>query len=182
MKGLKTQRDQEEHSGQKWNQALPSVVEEKRIDMTLSMLKNLSYVEYKYFLSRLTSRFFTESSTDPELEDLRKSFAVMTASHYKIEYSSRDSLKQSLLSKLYTHPEILDKITAQFGNAEPQSDAQDPAATEVVPEQKVVEKLTFEVEMTAFDSTKKIKIIKEIKSMLGLGLKEAKEFVEKCPS
>jgi hypothetical protein len=63
----------------------------------------------------------------------------MTASHYKIEYSSRDSLKQTLMSKLYTHPDILEKITAQFGSSDPQTDNQDAAATEVVPEQKVVE-------------------------------------------
>ena len=36
--------------------------------------------------------------------------------------------------------------------------------------------------MSAFDSASKLKIIKEIKTILGLGLKEAKEMVDGCPS
>ena len=43
------------------------------------------------------------------------------------------------------------------------------------------EKTHYDVELTAFDAATKIKLIKEIRSVLGLGLKEAKELVEAAP-
>ena len=36
--------------------------------------------------------------------------------------------------------------------------------------------------MVAFETASKIKIIKEVRSLLGLGLKEAKDTVEKIPA
>lgn len=42
-------------------------------------------------------------------------------------------------------------------------------------------KSTFDVELTSFDAKGKIKLIKELRSVLGLGLKEAKEIVEGAP-
>ena len=44
------------------------------------------------------------------------------------------------------------------------------------------EKTTFDVKLEAFDSGKKLKVIKEVRAITGLGLKEAKELVEKSPS
>ena len=43
------------------------------------------------------------------------------------------------------------------------------------------EKTHFDIELSKFDPAKKIKVIKEIRSMFGLGLKEAKETVEGAP-
>ena len=45
----------------------------------------------------------------------------------------------------------------------------------------VEEKTIFESKLTAFDEKSKIKIIKEIRAITGLGLKEAKELVEGAP-
>jgi len=42
------------------------------------------------------------------------------------------------------------------------------------------EKTEFEVILTSFGD-KKINVIKEVRGITGLGLKEAKEFVESCP-
>ena len=55
---------------------------------------------------------------------------------------------------------------------------------EVVSEQKeeVVEKTSFNLVLNAFDSSSKIKIIKEVKNLFGLGLKESKDLVEKLPA
>ncbi|TVT97431.1 hypothetical protein EJB05_57312, partial [Eragrostis curvula] len=44
------------------------------------------------------------------------------------------------------------------------------------------EKTVFELRLEAFDSASKIKVIKEIRSFTDLGLKEAKELVEKAPA
>lgn len=39
----------------------------------------------------------------------------------------------------------------------------------------------YDVKMMSFDAAKKIAVIKEIRGWLNLGLKEAKELVEKAP-
>ncbi|KAL6618824.1 hypothetical protein ACP70R_033963 [Stipagrostis hirtigluma subsp. patula] len=44
------------------------------------------------------------------------------------------------------------------------------------------EKTVFELRLEAFDAASKIKVIKEIRSFTDLGLKEAKELVEKSPA
>ena len=43
------------------------------------------------------------------------------------------------------------------------------------------EKTHFELKLTGFDAKSKIKVIKEIRSITGLGLKDAKEMVEGAP-
>lgn len=45
----------------------------------------------------------------------------------------------------------------------------------------VVEKTIFDIKLVAFDPTSKIKVIKEVRAIAGLGLKEAKEMVEGAP-
>jgi large subunit ribosomal protein L7/L12 len=44
-----------------------------------------------------------------------------------------------------------------------------------------VEKTIFDIKLVAFDPTSKIKVIKEVRAIAGLGLKEAKEMVEGAP-
>jgi large subunit ribosomal protein L7/L12 len=45
----------------------------------------------------------------------------------------------------------------------------------------VEEKTEFTVVLKGFDDTKKIAVIKEVRAVTGLGLKEAKELVENAP-
>ena len=45
----------------------------------------------------------------------------------------------------------------------------------------VVEKTHFDIELSSFDAATKIKVIKEVRAILGLGLKEAKDMVESAP-
>jgi len=48
-------------------------------------------------------------------------------------------------------------------------------------EAPAAEKTHFDIELVKFDPKGKIKIIKEVRAMFGLGLKEAKETVEAAP-
>ena len=48
-------------------------------------------------------------------------------------------------------------------------------------EEAKVEKTTFDLKLEGFDAKAKIKVIKEIRAVTGLGLKEAKELVEGAP-
>ncbi|KAI3955362.1 hypothetical protein MKW98_018463 [Papaver atlanticum] len=48
-------------------------------------------------------------------------------------------------------------------------------------EEKKAEKTAFDVKLEKFDAASKIKVIKEVRAFTSLGLKEAKELVEKAP-
>lgn len=49
------------------------------------------------------------------------------------------------------------------------------------PVEEVVAKTIFDLKLVGFDAKAKIKVIKEVRSIAGLGLKEAKELVESAP-
>ncbi|KAI5081315.1 hypothetical protein GOP47_0004498 [Adiantum capillus-veneris] len=55
-------------------------------------------------------------------------------------------------------------------------------ATASVEEEKKPEKTNFDVKLEKYDVAAKIKIIKEVRTFTSLGLKEAKELVEKLPA
>ncbi|XP_068661211.1 uncharacterized protein [Aristolochia californica] len=48
-------------------------------------------------------------------------------------------------------------------------------------EEKKAEKTAFDVKLEKFDASAKIKVIKEVRAFTSLGLKEAKDLVEKAP-
>ncbi|XP_043691370.1 50S ribosomal protein L7/L12 [Telopea speciosissima] len=48
-------------------------------------------------------------------------------------------------------------------------------------EEKKAEKTAFDVKLEKFDAAAKIKVIKEVRAFTSLGLKEAKDLVEKAP-
>ncbi len=49
-------------------------------------------------------------------------------------------------------------------------------------EEKKPEKTSFDVKLEKFEAASKIKIIKEVRAFTALGLKEAKDLVEKAPT
>ena len=49
-------------------------------------------------------------------------------------------------------------------------------------EEKKPEKTNFDIRLEKFDASSKIKVIKEVRTFTSLGLKEAKELVEKLPA
>ena len=53
---------------------------------------------------------------------------------------------------------------------------------EAAPEVVEKEKTHYDVELESFEAATKVKLIKEIRALLGLGLKEAKETVESAPT
>ena len=56
-----------------------------------------------------------------------------------------------------------------------------PAAGPAVEKEEVEEKTTFDVILTGFDAAKKINVIKVVRELTSLGLKEAKDLVEGAP-
>ena len=77
--------------------------------------------------------------------------------------------------------EMVKEMEEKFGvSAAAAAVAAAPAAGATGGEAAAEEKTEFDVILTSFGE-KKINVIKEIRAITGLGLKEAKEFVESCP-
>ena len=77
--------------------------------------------------------------------------------------------------------EMVKEMEEKFGvSAASAAVAAAPAAGAAGGEAAAEEKTEFDVILTSFGE-KKINVIKEIRAITGLGLKEAKEFVESCP-
>ena len=74
-------------------------------------------------------------------------------------------------------------VSGSTGNSAPVKDSKDKAKSEKKEEpQPEAAAKKFEVVLTAIDDKNKIKIIKEVRNLLGLGLKESKDAVDKLPS
>jgi len=78
-----------------------------------------------------------------------------------------------LTSKLQEHFGIDDSMYSS-GSGETSSAKEEEVA-------KVEEKVIFDLKLEGFDPKAKIKVIKEVRAITGLGLKEAKELVEGAP-
>ena len=69
----------------------------------------------------------------------------------------------------------------QFGTPGGAGGAMVEGAGAEAAEEEVEEKTAFDVKLLGFDAKSKIKVIKEVRAVAGLGLKEAKELVESAP-
>lgn len=85
-----------------------------------------------------------------------------------------------LVSLLKTRLNIPDVALQSFAPAAGAA-AAPAAAPEEAAEEPVQEKTMFNLKLQSFDAAAKPKIIKEVKSLLGLSLVESKKFVESVP-
>lgn len=95
-----------------------------------------------------------------------------------------DGEMMELMERLKCFPELMKEVAGKHGAAEQpaKAEAKAEAAPAKVEEEKKPEKKAFDVELTAIDAAKRLTIIKEFKTLFNLGLKEAKEVVEKLPA
>mmetsp|Transcript_30485 Transcript_30485/g.33270 ORF Transcript_30485/g.33270 Transcript_30485/m.33270 type:complete len:181 (+) Transcript_30485:72-614(+) len=110
-------------------------------------------------------------SAEAESEKVKKiSDEILTLSTLEM-----NQLIVALQSKLGVSDALLAGVGSGGGGGK---QAEAPAAAEPEP---VKEKEVFGIKIGAVDAKAKIKIIKEVRAITGLGLKEAKELVEKAP-
>ncbi len=79
--------------------------------------------------------------------------------------------------------ELVETLKDKFGvtGAVPVAAAAVPAAGAAPAEAEAEEKTSFDVVLVEVPANAKIKVLKEIRSLTGLGLKEAKELIENLP-
>ncbi|SCV01265.1 LAMI_0G10374g1_1 [Lachancea mirantina] len=125
--------------------------------------------------ARLTVRWNSSTATenttvDPKIENIVQEISKLTL----VETSS-------LISELKSQLNIPDIALPVAGAAPAGGSAAAPAAEEAAQEEPKEEKSIFSVKLEAFDAKTKPKVIKEVKTLLGLSLVEAKKFVEAAP-
>jgi large subunit ribosomal protein L7/L12 len=77
--------------------------------------------------------------------------------------------------------ELVDRVADHFGIEEGEDDFSGGDGVDGAEAEVVEVKTTFDLKLTGFDAKSKIKVIKEVRAITGLGLKEAKELVEGAP-
>lgn len=90
-------------------------------------------------------------------------------------------LSPSELSDFSTLLRLRLGVSLLSGSSAPQASISASGAEESGEAEKEKEKTAFDVKIDKFDAAAKIKVIKEVRSFTDLGLKEAKELVEKAP-
>lgn len=108
----------------------------------------------------------SQAQVDPKISSIVDQISTLTL----LETSS-------LVSELKTRLNISDIALPAAGAAAPAAAA--PAEEEV--KEEVEEQTIFAIKLESFDPKSKPKVIKEVKSMLGLSLVESKKFVEAAP-
>ena len=93
-----------------------------------------------------------------------------------------DTIEVHLLTELVNEKMGFKPLTAAQREAMGRGGGKGAASTQASEEAtEKEEKTAFDVKLTEFDAKAKIKVIKEIRAITGLGLKEAKELVEGAP-
>lgn len=151
-----------------------------RVNMLVDMMFELSDIEMFSFLQKMN-----------EAEENHKILSSTNVSRmYLLGHEVTAEQKVDVLGDAYreesdelaqflSDPKVIDIIGLSSGQAG------GSAKTEVVEQKEVKvevkEKTAFDVELTSFSPDGKIKAIKEVKDMFKLGLKEAKDMVERSP-
>ncbi|KAL9234588.1 hypothetical protein vseg_009444 [Gypsophila vaccaria] len=119
-------------------------------------------------------------SSSPSLS----SFSTLTEPKPKPERLNRIAEELLSLNAVELHDySILSGLKMGLKSAGPGAVSAGPGqpAGEVAVEKEAAEKTAFDVKLEKYEAGAKIKIIKEVRSFTDLGLKEAKELVEKAP-
>ena len=111
----------------------------------------------------------SDTPVDPKIEELAEQITALNL----VEASQlADCLKEKL---------GIDDSPMMMGAMPGAGVAAGGAAGAPAAEEVVEEKTHFDVKLVSFDASSKLKVIKEVRALSGLGLKEAKEFVEGAP-
>lgn len=129
-------------------------------------------------------RVFTTLKVTEAVTSSRSLCTVTEARTQKLERISDELLDLTKLER-YDFATLLGcKLGLdRFGPVVPAFPSSGPAASgSTSAETKAAEKTAFDVKLEKYDQAAKIKIIKEVKTFTGLGLKESKDLVEKAPA
>jgi large subunit ribosomal protein L7/L12 len=154
-----------------------SDLQKKKVEMLADKVLDFNMVEHRYFHHTLSERIQRTSGMNMMKLNLDwpslKKDGTGTWPPANPNWFKQQELMSSLGPFMGSMGGGMGGGAAQAGPA---------AAAEVAPKEEVAkEKTHFDIELTKFDPAGKIKVIKEIRAIFNLGLKEAKETVEGAP-
>lgn len=139
----------------------------KKVKNLLSNVQKLSQLELIYVLKKLKRQEedYPFIKIERELEN----------------FLNKENIEESKLEKLeikncLENEEIKNMLNFNFGGS-----GGGTGESKEIEQEEVEEQTSFDVSVSSIDAKKKLKIIKEIKAFLGIGLKDAKDLVEKPP-
>ncbi len=124
---------------------------------------------YSRMLHSTTPHYLSSSSSSPQVEQIFQKIIQL------------DTIEVHLLTELVNEKLGFQKLSPAQREAAARGGAGSGKTITNKEDQKEVEKTIFDLKLTSFDEKSKIKVIKEIRAITGLGLKEAKELVEGVP-
>lgn len=128
-----------------------------------------------YFSSVCTRNFHSTFTT---FEDAEK--APLAPASPKVQSLIDEIMTLNIVETI----ELVDHLKDKFGYVESVAVAAAPAggaAADAEPEEEVAEQTIFSVKLDKYGDKEKIKVIKEVRGITGLGLKQSKELVESAP-
>lgn len=147
-----------------------------KIDIILKTIDKMSQNERDY-LTYLISKNSLQTAINGGIEEIVKKIQTKDTNPDKEvfmnEINSLESEEQSM-----TISKFLNSSNKKSGNNKSNNEV---AVKEEEVVEEVVQKTKFTVKLTEVPAAKKLVAIKEIKSILGLGLKDAKTLVESAP-
>ena len=144
--------------------------------MLADKVAQLNLYEMRYFQARLTEQVAKATGLSPMKLNLDWPSVKKDATGSWPPANPNWFKQQELMSQL-------GPFMGMMGGGAPAAGGQAAEAAPVAEESaEPVEKTHYDVELSGFDAATKIKLIKEVRALLGLGLKEAKECVESSPS
>lgn len=128
-------------------------------------------------MTRIVVAFSTEAAPMPafQYEKSKELFERITQKCSKEEIPLLANEIMKILGRTFRKNEF---YYSGFGGRRVKGGAAEAEAAPVVQE---AVKLTVDLKLAGFDASAKIKVIKEIRAITGLGLKEAKDLVESAP-
>ena len=157
--------------------------QQKKVRKLAEAVVDCNSVESQYLFEAIGS--FSEKYYSLSHNTVRQDWPLKSDLDENLNFSSKDPKwveENQNLEELFLNPEFFEKLNMPISIGGGKSSGEVGETIEQVEEiPQEVEKKVFDVELTAFESGKKIAVIKDIKAMFGLGQKEAKEQVEKAP-
>ena len=159
-----------------------SELQRKKVDMLADKLLDMNIFELRYFSMACKERIQRTSGINPFKLNLDWPSVKRDDTGSWPPANPNWFKQQEMLARL--GPALGMMGGGAPAGGQPAAAAAAPAkAAEEKPkeEEKKKEKSHYDIELTKFDAAKKIALIKEIRAILNLGLKEAKEMVEGAP-
>ena len=154
--------------------------------------------EQKEFVDLVHQTYFLSLDEEESQQFLamvmHKKAPVLKASHFFVPFGCTEDqaaeISEDLVPQLEKQLQFNELVKKELEglslSAAPAAASSAPAPTEAAPEAPKQEvdptKKKYKIEITSVDAAKKLALIKEVKAILNLGLKEAKDLVDKAPS